>query len=119
MAGTVDQVGYGNWVSKRRITGPLLLGLAVAALGLLWRWSLVIAVPFLAIAAYFALARWRFSSGGGDIQRRIQDLVLDNLDWDGQGRALDIGCGSGSLAIGLARRSLSAEVVGIDTWGAS
>jgi methylase of polypeptide subunit release factors len=42
---------------------------------------------------------------------------LDKLEWDGQGKALDIGTGSGRVAIYLAKRYPLAHVVGIDYWG--
>jgi len=35
----------------------------------------------------------------------------------GEGKALDIGCGNGALAIMLAQRSPRAEVIEIDYWG--
>ncbi|MFH1091271.1 MAG: methyltransferase domain-containing protein [Pseudomonadota bacterium] len=66
---------------------------------------------------YLAYARYRFSPQGGDIQSRIRDLLLARLDWDGEGRALDIGCGNGPLAIKLAERHPQARVTGIDYWG--
>jgi ubiquinone/menaquinone biosynthesis C-methylase UbiE len=39
------------------------------------------------------------------------------LDWDGEGRALDIGCGNGALTIKLAQKYPKAQVIGIDCWG--
>ena len=41
----------------------------------------------------------------------------DHLDWDGNGRALDIGCGSAALAIEIARKFPLSKVVGTDYWG--
>jgi ubiquinone/menaquinone biosynthesis C-methylase UbiE len=52
------------------------------------------------------------------VQSRIEDLVLDELRWDGKGEALDIGCGNGPLAIAIAKAHPAAHVTGIDTWGA-
>ena len=43
--------------------------------------------------------------------------MLDYLDWDGEGNALDIGCGNGPLTIRLARKYPHATVAGIDFWG--
>ncbi len=42
--------------------------------------------------------------------------LLDNLDVSGPGRAIDMGCGTGDLALELARRGFS--VVGVD-WSAT
>jgi ubiquinone/menaquinone biosynthesis C-methylase UbiE len=59
-----------------------------------------------------------FSPRGGDIQARLQDLVLDRIaGWGGAGKGLDIGCGNGPLTIQIAMRYPRAEVVGIDYWG--
>lgn len=52
-----------------------------------------------------------------NVQGKVQGLVLDKLPWDGSGRALDIGCGSAALAIGVAKKFPRACVVGTDYWG--
>ena len=108
---------YGNWVSKRMVYVPAILGTAFV---LLMAWSLFFAIPaavFILIAAYFAYARYLFASSGGGIQLAIWASLLDHVKWDGQGKALDIGCGSGALSIGLAKKFPSAMIVGIDSWG--
>jgi len=53
------------------------------------------------------------------VQNKVWELVLANLDWNGEGRALDIGCGNGALTIKLARKYTKAEIIGIDSWGKS
>jgi len=68
------------------------------------------------MAAYFAYAYHEFSPEGKDIQSKIRRFVLDRLEWDGNGTALDIGCGNGALAISLARNYHEAMVTGIDRW---
>jgi SAM-dependent methyltransferase len=109
-------------VSIKLIALPAALGLILAGLApLLFVSGLpVLALPallLLACAAYFAYARYQFSPQGGDVQTRIQGLLLERLDWDGQGRALDIGCGGGSLTLALAQGRPLAQVVGVDYWG--
>jgi O-antigen/teichoic acid export membrane protein len=99
----VKTTNYGNWVSTRIIAAPAAIAVVFAVLSLLTLVLLVPAAIFLAIAAYFAYARYLFSPGGGNVQEKVRNLVLENLCWDGNGKALDIGCGSAALAIGIAQ----------------
>ncbi len=105
MAKLANQVAdYGNWVSKRLIyTFGILGGLFLAFGFLLWILTFPALICF-AIAAYFAYARYLFSPKGGNVQNKIWDLVISNLDWNGEGKALDIGCGNGALSIRLAKK---------------
>ncbi len=72
---------------------------------------------FWVVAAYFAYAQYLFSPSGGNVQNQIWETVISNLDWNGEGKALDIGCGNGALTMKVARRFPSAQVIGIDYWG--
>jgi SAM-dependent methyltransferase len=56
-------------------------------------------------------------SKGKNVQNQIWDPVISNLDWNGEGQALDIGCGNGALTIKLAGKFKAAQVTGIDYWG--
>jgi SAM-dependent methyltransferase len=108
---------YGNWVSKKLIYTPCLLGLVFLVCALLF-WVLVIpAVLFLLVSLYFAYARYQFSPHGGNLQDRVSELLLTHLDWNGEGQALDIGCGNAALTIKLAQKYPKARLVGIDYWG--
>ena len=108
---------YGNWVSAKLVYIPGVLCLIFVALSFVLPALIIVALLFFLGFVYFAYARARFSQKGGDIQARIQDLVLDYLDWDGNGKVLDIGCGNAPLAILIARKYPHAEVTGIDYWG--
>jgi SAM-dependent methyltransferase len=113
----VSKPDYGNWVPKRLIYGSFMIGLAFLTSAI---WFLFLAVPaalFFLVAAFFAYARYKFSSTGGNIQNSVWALVLSHLDWNGAGKALDIGCGNGALAIKLAQKYPKAHVLGIDYWG--
>jgi SAM-dependent methyltransferase len=108
---------YGNWVSKRIIYLPALLGTVFLASAFLF-WILAIpAILFFSVAAYFAYARYLFSPKGGNVQNQIWDMAISSLDWNGAGKALDIGCGNGALTIKLASKFPAAQVTGIDYWG--
>ena len=110
---------YGNWVSKRLL---YIFGIPSIALGAVSFVFPVLVIPTLIMVfcfLYFAYARYMFSPRGGNIQKRVQDLVLEHLDWEGRGKAIDIGCGSGPLAIGIAKRYPDLEIVGIDYWGSN
>ncbi len=108
---------YGNWVSKRLIFIPAVMTVICLGLSFLSLFFLVGAAVFAVILIYFAYAYHKFSYGGGKIQGRILDLVIQRIDWDGSGRALDIGCGNGALGIKVAKKYQNARVTGIDYWG--
>lgn len=109
---------YGNWVSAKMIfiTGALTLAFLILSLIFVLPLLIASAVFFLAFV-YFVYARYRFSPKGGNIQSRLQNLLVDHLEWDGNGRALDIGCGNGSVTIMTAKKFPTAQVTGIDYWG--
>jgi ubiquinone/menaquinone biosynthesis C-methylase UbiE len=108
---------YGNWVSTKLIYGSIALSIPFFALSLVSPLFVVGAIPFLLSFAYFAYARYMFSQRGGNLQALIRNLIIERLDWDGKGKALDIGCGNAPLAIELAKRHPNAHVTGIDYWG--
>lgn len=126
------QVGidYANWIPRKL---PMALGIAALLLALLFALSfllpgsvpvLVLRVLLAAAAAftlasfgYIALARTLLSYEGGGVQGKILDNVLCYLDWDGRGKLLDIGCGSGALTIKAAKKYPRAQCVGMDYWG--
>jgi ubiquinone/menaquinone biosynthesis C-methylase UbiE len=97
---------------------PSMLGLIFLSSAFVFWPSGILAALFLLIGAYFAYAQLKFSSTGGNVQNQIWDQVISNLDWNGEGKALDIGCGNGALTIKLAQKFNTAKVAGIDYWGA-
>jgi SAM-dependent methyltransferase len=107
---------YGNWVSKDLVLIPLVLGLILAAIAALLPIIVVVAGVLFAVSGYFAYARFVFGKGG-DAQTKIRNLVLSNLEWEGGGKALDVGCGNGALANTLAKKFPMIQVVGVDSWG--
>jgi SAM-dependent methyltransferase len=111
------RLNYGNWVPSKFIYAPAALAVGFLLLaGLHWAY-LIVAFICLVVAVYFAVARFRFSPLGGNIQDQIQDLILANLEWPGSGKVLDVGCGNGPLSIKIAGQYPLAEVKGVDFWG--
>ena len=120
---------YGSWVSPRLIAMSAILtiifGDACVVLSLsapnLPALILLLTLPavfFAVCAVYFLYAKRLFSPGGRDIQNKVLDLLIGHIHWDGEGKALDIGCGSGALAVKLAKRYPHASIAGLDSWGA-
>ena len=112
-----DELNYGNWVSAKLVYITAVIALLFLGLSIVLPVLIIGAVIFFLPFVYFAYARYSFSPSGGNIQARIQNLVLDYLDWDGEGKALDIGCGNASLTIRIAKKYPNAEITGIDYWG--
>jgi len=108
---------YGNWVPTKFIYGPALIGLVFLVASILFWPLLLLTILFFLITLYFVYARYLFSPHGGNVQDRIWGMVLEHLEWNGEGRALDIGCGNAPLTIRLARKYPKAQVTGIDYWG--
>lgn len=114
---SVGGPNYGNWISTRFIYMPGVISLIFMGLAMAFPLFIVVSALLLMVSLYFAYARYMFSSRGGHVQDRVQELVLSKLDWQGEGQILDIGCGSASLTIALAKKYTGAQVVGIDYWG--
>jgi SAM-dependent methyltransferase len=55
-----------------------------------------------------------WSSLTGKLQMR--DRLLDSIVWKGDEKVLDIGCGSGLLLIGAAKRLQTGKATGVDLW---
>ncbi|NLF01090.1 MAG: class I SAM-dependent methyltransferase [Anaerolineales bacterium] len=108
---------YGNWVSTRLIIVPATFSLLFAGLSALLPLLVIVAALFWFVALYFAVARHLFSPRGKDVQGQVRGLLLSTLDWNGEGQALDIGCGNGFVTIAVAKQYPSAQVTGIDNWG--
>ena len=118
MSRTDVKADYGNWVSRRIIYFPTMLGLMLLPAAAVSYWFLTIpSIICFAFSAYFVYARHLFSPRGKDIQNKVWNLVLTNLDWNGNGKILDVGCGNGALTIKTAKHYPNAKVVGIDYWG--
>ena len=111
-----DKPDYANWVSLKLIYIPGAIALLFFGISIVLPGFLVGALLFFLPSIYFAYARYRFSSSGGDLQSQIQELVLDHLVLGWEGKILDIGCGNGPLTITMAKKYPNAQITGIDYW---
>ena len=118
---------YGSWMSNPvfYVVGALLaLSVVLAvlsftvfhitALGVVF---VIAALLLLALLLWITWIRRQYAFGGGGMMDRTHMVVLSHLDFDGRGRLLEVGCGSGPLSIRAALTWPSAQVVGIDYWG--
>ena len=118
-----QSIDYGNWVPKKMLITLLLATLLFGAATFLPLHTIarvllgILAVVTLLLLLYMSYSYRVFSANDGFFQKKIRNVVLENLAWDGIGNALDIGTGAGALAIGVARKYPDAEVTGIDYWG--
>lgn len=47
---------------------------------------------------------------------RLRDRVLDSIEWRGDEKVLDVGCGHGLMLIGAAKRLKTGTATGVDIW---
>ncbi len=99
------------------------LGIVSLATRTLRMWSrqspiAVIGVPLMSPGLTCgAMALWMiYDSRIGKLRER--ETFLGKLDWKGNERVLDVGCGRGLFLIGAAKRLTSGRAVGIDKWQA-
>ncbi|MBQ1482235.1 MAG: class I SAM-dependent methyltransferase [Erysipelotrichaceae bacterium] len=123
---------YKNWMPKGMILSfaagaviCLLVRIAIGARMAEGRWKAVLSVLFLigtlilSLAALWCYALYRAFDYNGKRQmsKQIIEGIAGNIDLKNGGKVLDVGCGSGALAIAVAKRHPEAEVIGIDRWG--
>jgi len=92
----------------------LLTSLAYPVWALILCWCLVVILFMVGIL-------WYLFMGFASTPKKIDLLQRDFLEhleriWDGRGKVLDIGTGSGRAAIEIARHFPEARVVGMDLW---
>jgi ubiquinone/menaquinone biosynthesis C-methylase UbiE len=117
------KIDYGNWISMNIIIFSIVfceIFVFLLLLSITGEWHVLLKVMFwfltiasLLISAYFIYARYQFADRGGGMQEKIRGLLVGEMDWDGQGTALDIGCGNGPLTIRLAQQYPEARLTGI------
>ena len=125
---------YKNWMPKGMIFSfaagagvSALLCLLTACTGLLAGGTLktvlivifaVLTMIFCGLTVWSVLMYRAFDyNGKRQMSRQIIEGVAAYVVLPVGGKCLDVGCGSGALAIAVAKRNPKASVVGIDRWG--
>lgn len=120
---------YANWVSMWIPLSGSLVTLLFAGAAALCAKSSALAAGLLTVAAivafaftfYMLRARTALSYAGGGVQGKVLEDVLKTLDqagFNGHGKLLDIGCGSGAMSIKAAKKYPRALITAMDYWGA-
>ncbi len=120
-----ELTNYGNWVPLNLLYAilgiilifllPTLFPIFLVVRIILWVIVGLLLLPF----SYLIYLYYQFSAHNKEFQYKVWNLVIQNLPWNGQGKAIDIGTGAGALAIELAKRFPECTVLGIDYWGKS
>lgn len=117
---------YGNWLSNKKLwtiggcfSASVVILCVLIRFSVHWAFVVTLAAICLILAIVFLYMclhhRELFFSGGG-LMGKIHGYVLDHLEWNGKGRFLDVGCGSGTLTIRSAKMYPDAKCAGIDNW---
>ncbi|ACC98313.1 Methyltransferase family protein [Elusimicrobium minutum Pei191] len=127
----MEKTDYANWIPKKLVFilgAASVVTISLFAASCLLKGGFIITVIkavlfILAVLStgffcYMYYARKLFSYEGGGVQGKVLDNVLNHLNWDGNGKLLDVGCGSGAMVIKAAKRFPNAKITGMDYWGA-
>lgn len=79
---------------------------------------LVLTIVGIGVSIWMILMYRAFSyDGKRQMSRQIIEGIAEYVELPDGGKGLDVGCGSGALAIACAKRNPNASFVGIDRWG--
>jgi len=123
---------YKNWMPKGMIYAFLFAFLGCAAALAVFSLALtegtlktILTVAFAVLTLLFCiLTKWSILmyrafdyNGKRQMAKQIIEGTAAYVNLPDGGKCLDVGCGSGALAIAVAKRNPKAEVIGVDRWG--
>ena len=127
------KANYKNWMPKGMICGGFAVTLVFLILFILFGLTgivggtlktvlfiilLILTIISCAVSVWMILLYRAFSyNGKRQMSRQIIQGVASYVTVPDGGKILDVGCGSGALAIAVAKRNPNAEIIGIDRWG--
>ena len=122
---------YKNWFPKGMIIGfwvgavvcvalALITGFKIdGTIGMILAAILWLGVIVLVVAGIWGIKMHNAFSYDGDrkMSAQIIEDIAEYVKLPKGGKGLDVGCGSGALAIAVAKRNSNAGIIGIDRWG--
>lgn len=114
---------YKTWIRVNKIIAFSVISLFLILISLIPINSFIrisagiLSLPFLYISFVISYSYYQFSDFGGDFQSKIHNLIINKVNYKGDGKVLDIGAGSASLITKLAKSLPKTSLVGIDYWG--
>ncbi|NHI93295.1 MAG: class I SAM-dependent methyltransferase [Candidatus Lokiarchaeota archaeon] len=119
-----EKIDIKNWVPKNYIHAFLIVESILLILSFIPFYYVLINIIFWilsGIVMFFGIlcinAYYQFGKDNNALQKKIHDILLNNLPWNGEGKALDIGTGNGAVVIKLAKNYPNCKAIGIDFWG--
>jgi len=127
------QPDYKNWVPRGLLAGVFACCAICLVLSGIFGFSpllpegtmrLMAGIVLLMLAVCSGLMGWKLSvmyrafdyHGNQRVSRHIIESVAGQVRIPDEGVGLDVGCGSGALAIACAKRNPQARMVGVDLW---
>ncbi len=120
-----EKIDYKNWVPRNFMMIPFIIAIILLIFGLIpfnFTVQIILLIFFgiiLGFGLFAGILYYLFGKNGNEFQHQMHDALIKQLLWNGQGKALDIGTGSGAMVIKLAKKYPNSKVIGIDYWGKS
>ena len=123
-----EKANYGNWVPEKALY--MLFGAAVVLGAIAVIVQVVLSKPVITAAAgvlcvlalimavYMLICHETFAFGKGNMMAGVHEHLVEHLDWNGEGRLLDIGCGAAARTVRCAKAFPKAQITAMDYWGA-